>query len=97
VAQAPLIERPGLLLRLIGEALARAQRLPAADGLTASAIVHRAKLDEDPDRADLEQVAATADAVRFSPHVPANDVLARAATAGISLLARLARSRPGRR
>jgi len=96
VAQAPLVERPGLLLRLLGEALSRAQRLPAADGLTASAIVQRAKLDDDPDRADLEQVAATADAVRFSPRVPASDVLERVVTAGTSLLARLARSRPGR-
>ena len=36
VAQAPLAERPGMLLRLLGEALTRAQRLPAADGLTAA-------------------------------------------------------------
>ena len=40
VLAAPLADRPGMLLRLLGEALTRAQRLPAAEGLTAAR--HRA-------------------------------------------------------
>ena len=36
-----------MLLRLLGEALTRAHRLPAADGLTAGAIARRADLDSD--------------------------------------------------
>ena len=43
VAAAPLADRPGMLLRLLGEALTRAERLPAAEGLTAAAIVRRAQ------------------------------------------------------
>jgi hypothetical protein len=86
VAAAPLAERPGLLLRLLGEALTRAHRLPAADGLTASAIARRARLDEESDRAGLAQVAATADAVRFSPRLPADEALEGATRTAKSLL-----------
>jgi hypothetical protein len=92
VARAPLSERPGLLLRLLGEALARAHRLPAADGLTASAIAQRARLDEESDRAQLGRVAATADAVRYGPTRPPDPVLEDAASVAASLLERLTRS-----
>jgi len=70
VAQAPLAERPGMLLRLLGEALTRAQRLPAAEGLTASAIARRARLDSDDERDALRAVGATAEAVRFAAASP---------------------------
>ncbi len=96
VAQAPLADRPGLLLRLLGEALARAHRLPAADGLTASAIAHRARLDADADRADLERVAITADAVRYGSLRPADEALEGAAATATALLDRLTRSASGR-
>ena len=70
VANAPLAERPGMLLRLLGEALTRAQRLPAAEGLTASAIARRARLDSPDEREALRAVGATAEAVRFAAASP---------------------------
>ena len=70
VAKAPLAERPGMLLRLLGEALTRAQRLPAAEGLTASAIASRARLDSNDERDALRAVGATAEAVRFAAASP---------------------------
>jgi hypothetical protein len=70
VAKAPLAERPGMLLRLLGEALTRAQRLPAADGLTATAIAERARLDSTGERDELRRVGTTAEAVRYAPASP---------------------------
>src|SRR6187549_1412012 len=70
VARAPLAERPGMLLRLLGEALTRAQRLPAAEGLTAGAIVRRASLDSEQERVELARVATTADNVRYGSNPP---------------------------
>jgi len=70
VAKAPLAERPGMLLRLLGEALTRAQRLPAAEGLTASAIAERARLDSGDEREALRAVGATAETVRFAAASP---------------------------
>jgi hypothetical protein len=75
VAQAPLAERPGMLLRLLGEALTRAQRLPAAEGLTASAIATRAQLDSADDREALRAVGATAEAVRFAAATPPDETI----------------------
>ena len=59
-----------MLLRLLGEALTRAQRLPAAEGLTASAIAMRARLDSEHERDALRAVGATAEAVRFAAASP---------------------------
>ena len=67
-----------MLLKLLGEALTRAHRLPASEGLTAAAIVRRAKLDAEADREDLAQVAVTADGVRYSPRTPDDAALERA-------------------
>jgi len=94
VLAAPLAERPGMLLRLLGEALARAQRLPAAEGLTASAIVRRARLEEDADRTALAQVARTADEVRYAPQPPADASIEVAVADARGLLARIARGVP---
>ena len=99
VMAAPLADRPGLLLKLLGEALTRANRLPAADGLSAGAMVRRAELDSDGERAELEQVAATAEAVRYGPSHPAPERLEGAVGSARALLAkfaRLAASRAGR-
>ena len=54
VLAAPLTERPGLLLKLLGEALTRSHRLPAADGLTAAALVRQARLDSEADAPDSQ-------------------------------------------
>jgi len=95
VFAAPLAERPGMLLRLLGEALARDHRLPAADGLTATAMVRQARLDADGDRAALSQVARTAEQVRYAPRPPADEALEGAVSDARSLLGKLAR--PGAR
>jgi hypothetical protein len=94
VMQAPLAARPGLLLKLLGEALTRAQRLPAAEGLTASALVRQARL-EDLERAQLEQVARTAEAVRYSPATPADEKLEGAVSTARSLLEKLTHVKSG--
>lgn len=82
VAKAPLAERPGMLLKLLGEALTRAQRLPAADGLTATAIAERARLDSPDEREELRRVGATAEAVRYGAASPPDaDIEGTVATA----------------
>lgn len=91
VAQAPLADRPGMLLRLLGEALTRAQRLPAAEGLTASAIAARAKLDSADEREALRAVGATADAVRYSADSPAEEAIEGTVITAKTLLENLAR------
>lgn len=93
IMAAPLAERPGLLLRLLGEALTRAQRLPSAAGLTAGALVKRARLDSEEDRAGLEQVATAAEAVRYAPSPPAPERLEDAVTSAQVLLEKLASAR----
>jgi uncharacterized protein DUF4129 len=98
VLAAPLAERPGLLLKLLGEALTRANRLPAADGLTAAALVRRAQLDSEAERAELALVAAAAEAVRYAPSPPTPERLEGAVGSARALLekfARLATSRRG--
>ncbi|HEU4780333.1 MAG TPA: DUF4129 domain-containing protein [Steroidobacteraceae bacterium] len=91
VAKAPLAERPGMLLRLLGEALTRARRLPAAEGLTATAIAQRARLDEADEREELRRVAATADVVRYGGSPPPDDVIEGTVVAARALLEKLAR------
>lgn len=91
VLAAPLAERPGMLLRLLGEALTRAHRLPAADSMTAPAIVRRAQLDDAAERAELERVARAADAVRYGSVRPADSELEATVTSAKGLLARFAR------
>lgn len=96
IAQAPLADRPGLLLRLLGEALTRTERLPAPEGLTATAIAHRARLEEPDDRRVLQTVATVADAVRYGPRLPPDETLESASQAATSLLERLTLPRRGR-
>jgi hypothetical protein len=91
VAAAPLVERPGMLLRLLGEALTRAHRLPAADGLTAAAIVRRAQIEEE-ERVELARVARIADAARYAPARPDEAALQETVDVAKSLLARFAGS-----
>ncbi|HEY6124833.1 MAG TPA: DUF4129 domain-containing protein [Steroidobacteraceae bacterium] len=91
VANAPLAERPGMLLRLLGEALTRAQRLPAADGLTATAIAQRARLDSADEREELRMVATTAEVVRYGELPPSDDAIEGTVATARSLLDKLAR------
>jgi hypothetical protein len=91
VMAAPLVERPGMLLRLLGEALTRAHRLPAADGLTAGAIARRADLDAEADRAELARVAALSDEVRYAGRVPTPGDIERTVASAQALLAKFAK------
>jgi hypothetical protein len=91
VTAAPLADRPGMLLRLLGEALTRADRLPAADGLTAAAIARRATLDSEQEREALAQVATTADEVRYGSDRPPDDALEGTVAEARKLLERFAR------
>ncbi|HUQ10449.1 MAG TPA: hypothetical protein VM146_09045 [Steroidobacteraceae bacterium] len=92
VLAAPLAERPGLLLRLLGDLLTRAHRLPSAAGLTAGALVREARLDDDTERAELQAVASTAEAVRYAPHQPGDSELEGAVSSARSLLDKLTRA-----
>jgi hypothetical protein len=96
VAAAPLAERPGMLLKLLGEALTRAHRLPAADGLTAGAIARRAQLDAESDRAELARVAATSEEIRYAGRTPPESALEAVVAQAKALLARFARLPGGR-
>jgi len=94
VFDAPLAERPGMLLKLLGEALVRARRLPAADGLTATALVRRAQLELEADRAALASVAGAAEQVRYGSQSPGDDALEGAVTTARELLGRFSHA-PG--
>jgi hypothetical protein len=91
VAAAPLAERPGMLLRLLGEALTRAHRLPAAEGLTAGAIARRAQLETEADRAVLAHVARASDDIRYAERVPPAADLEATVEQAKALLAKFAR------
>jgi hypothetical protein len=80
-----------MLLKLLGEALTRAHRLPAADGLTAGSIARRAQLDAEADRAELAGVAATSDEIRYADRVPPQPALEATVERAKDLLARFAR------
>jgi hypothetical protein len=64
-----------MLLRLLGEALTRSHRLPAAEGLTATAIAERARLDSVDEREELRRVGATAEAVRYAAATPPDETI----------------------
>ncbi len=81
---------------MLGEALTRAHRLPAADGLTAGAIARRAQLDAESDRAGLARVAATAEEIRYAGRTPPDSALEAVVEQAKTLLARFARLPGGR-
>jgi hypothetical protein len=97
VTAAPLAERPGMLLRLLGEALTRSDRLPAADGLTAAAIVRQARLDSLQERDELARVAEVANAVRYGDRTPPDESLEGTVAAARKLLEKFARFAAGKR
>jgi hypothetical protein len=97
VTAAPLADRPGMLLRLLGEALTRSGRLPAADGLTAAAIARRAELDSDEDRTELALVAASAESIRYGNRKPPDETLEGTVSTARRLLEKFARLAAGGR
>jgi hypothetical protein len=90
VAGAPLRDRPGLLLKLLGEALTRADRLPAADGLTASELARRARLEDGDDREALVSLSRIAEVARYAPEPPSPETLEDAERSGRGLLGKFA-------
>jgi hypothetical protein len=97
VSAAPLADRPGMLLRLLGEALTRSGRLPAADGLTAAAITRRARLDSESEREELALVATSADSIRYGDRTPTDESLEGTVTSARKLLEKFARLATGKR
>jgi hypothetical protein len=97
VSAAPLADRPGMLLRLLGEALTRSGRLPAADGLTAAAIARRARLDSESERDELTLVATSADSIRYGDRKPPDEALEGTVTSARKLLEKFARLAAGKR
>jgi hypothetical protein len=96
VMAAQPFERPGMMLTLLGEALARARRLPAADSLPAGEIARRARLETEAERVELAQVASTAEKVRYAPQPPAEQDIDGAVTTARELLGKFARLPPER-
>jgi hypothetical protein len=97
VSAAALADRPGMLLRLLGEALTRSGRLPAADGLTAAAIARRARLDSESERDELTLVATSADSIRYGDRKPPDEALEGTVTSARKLLEKFARLAAGKR
>ena len=91
VFAAPPGDRPGMMLRLLGEALTRAHRLPAADALPAGAIARHARLDSEAERAELARVASTAEQARYAPRPPDEEQIEGAVDTARELLGKFAR------
>ena len=89
ILAAPLSERPGMLLQLLGDALMRTRRLPSAAGLTASELVRQARLDSEHERAELARVAVAAEAVRYAARQPEAERLEGAVESARALLTHL--------
>jgi hypothetical protein len=85
-----------MLLRLLGEALTRARRLPAAEGLTAGAIARQARVDP-AERDELQAVANTAEAVRYGPSPPSEQELENAVAQARDLLGKVIKLPEARR
>ncbi|MDB6008622.1 MAG: hypothetical protein JWL65_872 [Gammaproteobacteria bacterium] len=89
VLSVPLPRRPGVLLELVVGRLVEGGRLRAARGLTAGELTRMARLPEEEDRDRLEELARTAERVRFS-NVAVSDVdIAAAVEGGRVLLERI--------
>jgi hypothetical protein len=89
VLSVPLPRRPGVLLELVVGRLVEGGRLRAARGLTAGELTRMAQLPGEEDRRRLEELARTAERVRFS-NVAVSDVdIAAAVEGGRVLLGRI--------
>ena len=91
VFAAPLRDRPGMMLSLLGEALVRAHRLSAAEGLPAGTIARRARLDSEEQRGELARVASTAEQARYAPQPPAEAEMESSVENARALLGKFAR------
>ncbi len=66
VERAPLIDQPRLMLELVAARLTHLRRLPPAGAFTAREIVRAANLSEVEDRRRLQELALTAERVRYA-------------------------------
>jgi hypothetical protein len=87
--QAPLLDKPRLLLERIVRRLAERGYLPPAGALTVRELTQVAKLPESDDRARLSELATTAERVRYSAREMEPAVVEESVARGSELLARL--------
>jgi hypothetical protein len=89
VLSVPLARRPGVLLELVVGRLVEGGRLRAARGLTAGELTRMAQLPGEEDRGRLEELARTAEWIRFSNVAVSDGDIAAAVEGGRVLLERI--------
>jgi hypothetical protein len=92
--QSALLERPRLLLELLVQRLAERGFLPPARSLTVQELTRVVRLSDPEDRARLENVAATAERVRYSARSVEPLVVEKSVVRGRELLAQLETKAP---
>jgi hypothetical protein len=90
------LERPGLLLGLIARRLGERGFLPPAGALTVRELTRNVRLPESEDRARLEDVAVTAERVRYSARTIDPAAVEESVARGRELLAHLEALAPSR-
>lgn len=90
VEQAPLADKPRLLLELVVARLTDARRLAPSGGMTVRELTRAVKLDEAGDRARLLELARAAEQTRFSAAALPPQVVDEVVEQGRELLERLA-------
>jgi hypothetical protein len=89
IERASANERPRMLLELIAVRLTATRRLPAAASLTVRELARAASLCDAVDRERLDELALTAEELRFAPCAPAPAGIARVLERGRELFERL--------
>jgi hypothetical protein len=89
VERAPLLDQPRLLLELIASKLTDLGRLPPARAFTARELVQAADLNEAADREQLNELASTAERVRYAREAVPVAVAESAVSHARELLTRL--------
>jgi hypothetical protein len=89
-------ERPAVLLRLVTDALTRAERLPPAGSLTVREVVRAARIDAGAEREHLRRLTEAAERARFAASEPSEAEIAPALAGGRRLLAALESAGSGR-
>jgi hypothetical protein len=94
IEQAPLTQRPRLLLTLLATRLTEQSRLPASRGMTSRELTSAARLPDEGDRRCLREVARMAETLRFSGRAPETEHIEAALGQGRELLGRLGEPGP---
>lgn len=86
IEQAPLIERPRMLLELVASKLTAIRRLPPASAMTVRELSDAVNLEAEQDRERLDTLAATAERARYAESTVPPDALESAYVRGRELL-----------